>query len=184
MGENQRQKTVDIAAAPLMHDFRAAERALEAARAGAKVLVVRNTATYAIGAQQAVEERAASDGDRALLFACRDIPTLHHGRFAADDRHCWIARWRRGWAENAAPAARFAVIVGTQTLEQSLDIDADLLITDLCPTDVLLQRIGRLHRHPRSDRPAGYHAPACCNGSAACTATRAATGPHRFDAGR
>ena len=86
MGENQRQKTVDIAAAPLMHDFRAAERALEAARAGAKVLVVRNTVTYAIGAQQAVEERAASDGDRALLFACRDIPTLHHGRFAADDR--------------------------------------------------------------------------------------------------
>ena len=53
------------------------------------------------------------------------------------------------------------VVIGTQTLEQSLDIDADYLITDLCPVDVLLQRIGRLHRHGRSDRPARFSEPSC-----------------------
>lgn len=54
-----------------------------------------------------------------------------------------------GKARIVRPTDGSVITIATQTVEQSLDIDADLLITDLCPMDVLLQRIGRLHRHDR-----------------------------------
>ena len=46
------------------------------------------------------------------------------------------------------------VLLATQVVEQSVDIDADFMISDLAPTDMLLQRLGRLWRHDRPKRPA------------------------------
>ena len=160
-GGNNQTKRVRIDGVPLMDDFAAvAKMALDAARRGAKTLIVRNTVGYAVDTQLAVED-AAGDGDAELLFRCggNDVPAPHTGRFAAADRaELDAAIEARVGKERGAGGL---VVAGTQTLEQSLDIDADLLITDLCPMDALLQRIGRLHRHSRGDRPRGYEKPRC-----------------------
>ena len=160
VGENGRTKRVRISANPIMPDFHAtAEAALKAAREGAKVLVVRNTVGHAADTQRALEQ-LAGERDNGLLFKLNGIPTLHHGRFAAHDRRL-LDGAVEATLDKDAERGTGSVIIGTQTLEQSLDIDADLLITDLCPMDVLLQRIGRLHRHEREDRASGYRKPEC-----------------------
>lgn len=138
-----------------LHDFidspeRIAQAAIGAASHGAKVLIIRNTVPAAVATLAALER---SVPDARWLFNLSGIPTLHHSRFSRQDRPALDAtiEAQLGKTRPAGPL----IVVGTQTLEQSLDIDADLLITDLCPMDVLLQRIGRLHRHARSsdDRP-------------------------------
>ena len=158
-GENDQEKTVTVTASPTMNEFQqTAWRALTAARADAKVLVVRNTVDHAVRTQKALENLAIG-GDAGLLFDIAGKTTLHHGRFAACDRVMLDKRVKELLGKDRKQGGR--VIVGTQTLEQSLDIDADLLITDLCPVDVLLQRIGRLHRHRRDTRPGCYAKPTC-----------------------
>ncbi len=132
-----------------------AERAVDAARRGARVLVVRNTVNAAIETQNAIEALLGTDDP--ILFRAgpeEGVVCLHHGRYAAADRRVLDRAVETSFGKESPSQGR--ILVGTQTLEQSLDIDADLLITDLAPIDVLLQRIGRLHRHHPRTRPAGF----------------------------
>lgn len=127
--------------------------AIDAAKLGAKVLMIRNTVADAIATLNAIEE---SIPDKSWLFTVNGAVTLHHSRFSRQDRPAMDKAIETQLGKQRPPGA--LVVVGTQTLEQSLDIDADVLITDLCPMDVLLQRIGRLHRHNRSasERPEAF----------------------------
>lgn len=67
-----------------------------------------------------------------------------------------LARFRKPGASTSRP--RKAVLVATQVIEQSLDLDFDLMVSDMAPADLLLQRVGRLHRHERS-RPHALERP-------------------------
>ena len=133
-------------------------RALDEASRGSRVLILRNTVADCIGTQIELEARAEAQGRTSLLFTCGEKAAPHHSRYAREDRdaldHALEARFGKGVKGHGG-----CVVVATQTVQQSLDIDVDLLITDLCPMDVLLQRIGRLHRHPDRCRPASVQEP-------------------------
>jgi CRISPR-associated endonuclease/helicase Cas3 len=144
-------KTVQVEAHDGWAGEDAARLALNAARQGARVLVIRNTVQRAQESFAVCLEEAPD-----LLLAVNGIPTLHHSRFAIEDRALLDHAVEQAIGKDSPPGGR--IVIGTQTLEQSLDLCADLLITDLCPMDVLLQRIGRLHRHHRP-RPHGYREP-------------------------
>jgi CRISPR-associated endonuclease/helicase Cas3 len=116
--------------------------ALAAARLGGAVLWICNTV-----------DRAQNDFNRLKEQIQDEFPIgLLHSRFPYWRREeleqAWMERFGKGGTTRCG-----CILVSTQIVEQSVDLDADLLITELAPTDMLLQRLGRLWRHQRSDRP-------------------------------
>ena len=147
------RKTVEPTLHSIADDPQAlAKRALQFARRGARVLVIRNLVDDCVQTQRALE--SLCDDDESLLFGPGGQVAPHHSRYAPSDRRLLDRAIETSFGKKSSTGA--IVAVATQTVEQSLDIDADILLTDLCPADVLLQRIGRLHRHPARQRPSGF----------------------------
>ena len=84
-----------------------------------------------------------SDGTEVFLF---------HGRFPADRRQKREDQVLEMFGGGGSRGGR-KILIATQVAEQSLDLDFDLIVTDLAPIDLLLQRAGRLWRHARDFRP-------------------------------
>lgn len=117
---------------------------VEAVTDGGCVLLVRNTVARA---QQTYLALRAALGDDVVLLHAR----LTVGERADRTQRVLDALGPPAAASGPGRPRRF-VVVATQLAEQSFDVDVDLLVTDLAPIDLLLQRAGRLHRH---DRPPG-----------------------------
>ena len=121
-------------------------RIAEAHRAGAAVAWVRNTVDDALEAAAQLRNFGV-DAD------------IFHARFAMGHRLEIEKRIVRRFGRQGPPEGRNQVLVATQVVEQSLDLDFDLMVTDLAPIDLLIQRMGRLWRHPERHQ-AGRTAPA------------------------
>ena len=117
----------------------AMSRIVAAAHAGQAVAWIRN----------AVDDVA--EAHAALVAAGLDT-TMFHARFAMGDRLDIEERIIGRFGPKSRD--RSGVVVASQVIEQSLDIDFDLIVTDLAPMDLLIQRAGRLWRHDRLGRPA------------------------------
>ncbi|MBU4214764.1 MAG: CRISPR-associated helicase Cas3', partial [Actinobacteria bacterium] len=123
---------------------------------GGCAVVVRNTV------------RRAQETARHLsrVFGEEQVSVAHAGFLAADR----VATDRGLLARFGPPGDRVTrpvrhVVVATQVVEQSLDVDFDLMVSDFAPIDLVLQRLGRLHRHRRGpeeqDRPVGVREAEC-----------------------
>lgn len=84
-------------------------------------------------------------------FGMENISVLHSSFLAPHRREKERQLLNEIGKNSKRPKLR--IVVGTQVLEQSLDIDFDVLFTDIAPIDLLFQRIGRLHRHRETKRP-------------------------------
>ena len=123
----------------------AIEEALLRAEQGQQILWIENTVKEA--QQRYLDLAARASG---LGIACG----LLHSRFTVDDRQQIEDQWvnlygKSGWAQRQRQGR---ILIGTQVLEQSLDIDADFMVSRFAPTDMLLQRLGRLWRHGQTPR--------------------------------
>jgi len=120
----------------------ATAQACEVARNGGAVLWICNT----VGAAQEQYARFKRSLGQELPLG------LLHSRFPHRRRERIEEEWMERLGKSGSTRCG-SILVATQVVEQSVDLDADFMVTELAPTDMLLQRSGRLWRHGRVGRP-------------------------------
>ena len=117
------------------------EKIKKAIEQGKIICWIKNSVADAISLYQQIKQNLHLDTKQILLF---------HSRFAYCDRLAIEQKtieWAGKTSNNTIRSAK--IIIATQVIEQSLDLDFDEMISDIAPIDLLIQRAGRLQRHVR-----------------------------------
>lgn len=139
---------IDIAERAEMHfDEDLLKQVINAAEDGANVAIICNLVADA----QATAKKITDMGAKPVV--------LFHSRFRYGDRQQKEKNVLKDYG-NRETRKHGGILVATQVVEQSLDLDFDWMLTQLCPMDLVFQRMGRLHRHDR-ERPNGFESPRC-----------------------
>ena len=137
-----RLRWIDASAMPPL------EEAVAKARAGCNVLCIANTVATA---QEWFRSLKATMSENEFPVG------LLHSKFTGTDRerieNDWMSKLGKPPKTGVDPRPHGSILVATQIVEQSVDIDADWMLSELAPADMLLQRLGRLWRHERKTRP-------------------------------
>lgn len=121
---------------------------------GGCAAVICNTVGRAQEIYAAVADAQLVPNDQLILFHAR---TLFAWR--KDVESAVLSRFGKPGIEESPQRPAKSIVVATQVIEQSLDLDFDLLVSELAPIDLLIQRVGRLHRHRRAERPNNLRTP-------------------------
>lgn len=137
----EKHSVVSVKLLPLLQDSnRIAQRAAEYVREGGCLCVLLNTVDQAQEVYQCLQQEF--DGE-LLLF---------HARFPAERRQEIERQCIRWFGKDKQHRPPKAILVATQVVEQSLDVDFDAMLTAVAPIDLLLQRVGRVFRHRETPR--------------------------------
>lgn len=131
-------KKISCELLPMLNDNdKIARYAVDAVKDGGCECVIMNTVADAICVYDKIKKNKKDD--------CKII--LYHSRMTINARDEKSREILEMCGKDRTKRPERVIIVGTQVLEQSLDIDVDYMITAICPIDLLFQRIGRYHRH-------------------------------------
>ena len=137
-----------------------AKAAIHHASRGARVLVICNTMADTIGTAQTIDRL-----DGRHLVRVHGQPVAYHSHYTAEDRHVIDDAAVFAMGDTALVRAAEtgsiepAILVATSQVDNGLHLDADVLVTNVAPVDVLVRRLGRLHAMPDVRRPKGYDKP-------------------------
>lgn len=118
-------------------------------QAGGCIAIVCNTVDEAIAVMHQLMQTPEINQSDIMLFHARNVPA-----WRSDIENTVLRRFGK-----TGKRPKRMILVATQIIEQSLDLDFDLMITRVAPIDLLIQRAGRLHRHPHHERPAHLQTP-------------------------